>query len=333
MIYVSLPVHTRPAVVAGQLRNFAAFFPEALVVLHVSANARFTMPELEAALRRGGCRNVVINPQRNATAWGTILHAHLANIAWIRRAGNASQICLHSSNDMLVRSGLAQWLRRGGNFLNSRPIRPGSYWRFAAPALADQALRAVCQRLGGAPLVGSQIEGSCYDAPLLFDIAEIAAAADVSAGYPLEEVWLATIAHALDARIRGSPYVFSEIHRFDRVFWKVLRRVDPFIGKPGDPYYFPRRLIEYAMIKSGFHRISRTWVDRIARDDAEQLAPYELMSDGNNQWRVFDRHGLFGVKRVPRRPHSPLRTYIDALAERACAATDCRNRTASHENI
>jgi hypothetical protein len=335
-MYVSLPVHTQPAVIAGQLRNFAAFHPEALVVLHVSANARFPMPELDAALTKRQCRNVIINPERAPTDWGGILGAHLANVAWIRRTGHASaQICLHSSNDMLVRPGVGAWLRRGRNFLNYRPIHPGSHWRFARPALLDRALQSLCRRLGAAPVVGSQIEGSCYEAALLFEIADLISREDITApaGYPREEVWLATAAHALGAEVSGCPYIFSEIHRFDRVFWKVLRYVDPLIGRPGEPRYFPRRALEYAMIKSGFHRISRTWVDRIARDAVAQLARYEVMSDGNNEWRVFDPHGLFGVKRVPRRIDSPLRAYIDGLAAAATTVPAPQPGQASHEDI
>ncbi len=68
------------------------------------------------------------------------------------------------------------------------------------------------------------------------------------------------------------------------------------------------------MIKSGFHRIDRSWVDSIARDDMKRLLPYQTLSDGNNIWTIFERHGLYGVKRVPRRTNSPLRAYIDALA-------------------
>lgn len=315
MIYISLPVHTQAGVVAGQARNFAAFFPEARIVLHVSANARFSLPELETALQAADCRNVVLNPARHATRWGGILQAHLANIAWIRRAGDASRICLHASNDMLVRPGLAAWLGRGGNFLHTRPIRAGSRWRFAALALADQPLANLCRRLGSTSLVGSQVEGASFEAALLFELAALLERhLDGSAAYPREEVWLATAAHALGAPIGGRPYVLSEVHRFDRAFWRVLRYADPLIGRPGDPRYFPRRLIEYLMIRSGFHRIRRRLVDRIGADDAAWLARYEWMSDGNNTWRVFDRHGLFGVKRVARRPDHPLRRYIDVLA-------------------
>jgi hypothetical protein len=318
LICLSLPVHTRPAVIAGQLANFAAFLPAAQVVLHVSADARFTPAQLEAALAAGGCANAVVNPQRLATGWGNILLAHLANIAWIRRQLPAcTRICLHSSNDMLVRHGLGSHLDKDGNFLHRRPIRPGSRWRFAAAALGDQPLLALRKRLGDAPALGSQVEGSSYDAALLYEIADIvkhAARQPAPVPYPREEVWLSTIAHACSAVVAGTPYVFSEVHRFDRVFWRVLAVVDPFIGRRGDARWLPRRALEFLMIRSGFHRIDRGWVERIAHDRAEALAPYEWLSDGHGKWRVFDRHGLYGVKRVPRRPDAPLRRYIDQLS-------------------
>lgn len=321
MICISLPVHTRPAVIAGQLANFAAFLPSAQVVLHVSANARFTPGELEAALAASGCANAVINPQRLATGWGNILLAHLANVAWIRRQLPAcTRICLHSSNDMLVRRGLHVHLARAqaGSLLHHRPIRPGSHWRFAPAALGDAALLALRKRLGDAPAIGSQVEGSSYDAALLYEIADIvkhAARQPAPVPYPREEVWLSTVAHARAAPIAGMPYVFSEVHRFDRAFWRVLRVVDPIIGRRGDPHWLPRRALEFLMIRAGFHRIDRTWVERIAHDRAEALAPYEWLSDGQGPWRVFDRHGLYGVKRVPRRPDAPLRRHIDKLSD------------------
>jgi len=318
LICVSLPVHTRPAVIAGQLANFAAFLPAAQVVLHISADARFTPAQLEAALTEGGCTNAIVNPQRLATGWGNILLAHLANVAWIRRQLPAcTRICLHSSNDMLVRRGLGNHLDKGGNFLHRRPIRPGSRWRFAGAALGDQPLLALRKRLGDAPVLGSQVEGSSYEAALLYEIADIvkhAARQPAPVPYPREEVWLSTVAHACAAPATGTPYVFSEVHRFDRAFWRVLTVLDPIIGRRGDPRWLPRRALEFLMIRSGFHRIDRGWVERIAHDRADALAPYEWLSDGHGKWRVFDRHGLYGVKRVPRRPDSPLRRYIDQLS-------------------
>jgi hypothetical protein len=316
LIYVSLPVHTQPAVIADQLRNFERFLPEAAVVLHVSATARFSLAELDAALLRAGCSNMLINPQRAAIDWGDILPAHLANIAWIRSLGEASRICLHASNDMLVRPGLAQRLRVGANFYNRRPVRAGTRWRFGAPALIDPALHALRQRLGGAPVIGSQVEGSCYEAALLFEIADLlrgpALAQRPPLPYPREEVWLATAAHALGAQADGRPYIFSEVHRFDRVFWRALRYAEPLIGRHGATSVWLRRALEYAMIKPGWHRIDRRWIDRVAHDDP-MLARYAVLSDGQDSWQVFDPHGLHGVKRVPRRPGSALRAHIRSL--------------------
>lgn len=318
MIYVSLPVHTQPEVLAGQIRNFEFFFPEATVVVHVSAEARFEMERLTRALDKTGSRNVLINSERLSTSWGNILHAHVSNFRFIRQQGNATQICMHATNDMLVRHGLARRLGTGNNFFNYRIVRPGTYWRFGQPALEDESLRTLLRRLGAVDVIGSQIEGSCYDAALLFEIGDLISRTPVHAPripYPREEVWLSTLAIALGAPIHGCPYIFSEFHRFDRVFWKVLRYLNPLIGTKSSASDFIRRSVEYLMIKSGFHRISTTWVDRIANDEYEYLAPYEWMSDGNNSWRIFDRHGLYGVKRVPRRLDSPLRRYIDRMAE------------------
>jgi hypothetical protein len=324
LIYVSLPVHTRPGVIAGQLANFAAFLPDAMVVLHVSANARFTLGELEQTLLDAGCTNAVINVRRLPTGWGEILPAHLANLDWIRRhAPQCTRICLHASNDMLVRPGLAPHLARAGSFLHHRPVRPGSRWRFARPALADPALQDLCRRLGDAPVIASQVEGSSYAAGLLYEVADLLREAlrEAAPGaYPREEVWLSTVAHARGAQLAGAPYVFSEVHRFDRSFWRLLRIVDPLIGRRGDPRYLPRRALEFLLIRAGFHRIDRRLVAHIATDAADALASQEWLSDapdGRDRWRVFDRHGLYGVKRVPRRPAHRLRRYIDGLGERA----------------
>ena len=343
MIYVSLPVHTRPAVIAGQLANFAAFLPGAKVVLHVSASARFALAELERVLAHAGCANAVINGQRLPTDWGDILPAHLANLDWIRRhAPRCTRICLHSTNDMLVRPGLVRHLGRGQNFLHHRPIRPGSRWRFAASALGDPTLQALRRQLGEVPVIGSQVEGSSYEAELLHEVADIlrdAACLPPPTPYPREEVWLSTVAHARGARMTGAPYIFSEVHRFDRSFWKVLRFVDPLIGRPGEARYLPRRALEFLMIRSGLHRIDRGWVERIARDAADELAPHEWLADdvaGKRRWRVFDRHGLYGVKRVPRRPAHPLRRYIDGLgvlASPAIPPPDPRLAHPSHEDF
>jgi hypothetical protein len=318
MIYISLPVHTQPAVIVDQLKNFASFMPGATVVLHVSAQAWFELRTLEQGISQARCDNVLINPERLETGWGNILPAHVSNILFIHREGAASKICLHASNDMLVRKGLPMWLAERKNIFNKRIIFPGTCWRFGAAALQDESLINLCRKLGQTRLLGSQIEGSCYDPDLLFEMASLVHSHpydEPRTPYPREEVWFSTLASALHAEPDGSPYIFSEFHRFDRVFWKVLRFINPLIGTKSGLSDFIRRAVEYSMIKSGFHRINTAWIERIARDDHVALAPYETLSDGDHRWRVFDRHGLYGVKRVPRRIDSPLRSYIAAMSE------------------
>lgn len=325
MIYISLPVHTQPGVILSQLHNFAQFFPDAMVVLHVSAEARFKLAHLTAALEAGQHRNAVINPRRTSTAWGDILQAHLSNIAFIRSRGDASRICLHASNDMLVRPGVQRYLAGGHNFCNRRIVQPGTRWRFGAAALADAELTQLRRKLGNIDVIGSQIEGSAYEADVLFAIAGLignAAQQRPSLPYPREEVWFSTLAHGLQAHVDGKPYVFSELHRFDRVFWQVLERLGLLIGSGGAVSIFLQRCIEFGMIKSGFHHIDRRWVDRVARDETRFLSRYQTLDDGNNIWQVFDRHGLFGVKRVPRRVDCGLRRYIESLAA-ATSQGDC----------
>ena len=68
---------------AGQVKNFCYFFPQATVLLLVSSQARFEMVQLQRPLRGHGCDNVLINPTRSSTDWGNILDAHLINAAYI----------------------------------------------------------------------------------------------------------------------------------------------------------------------------------------------------------------------------------------------------------
>jgi hypothetical protein len=317
MIYISLPIFTQPAVVLGQLRNFSFFFPEATAVLHISANASFDARQFMDALDDSGLGNALVNPERLATGWGNILLAHVSNICFIRSRGNATQICLHASDDMLVRKGVANWLNLHQNFFNYRRINPGTNWRYGRAALEDECLARICKQFGNARLIGSQLEGSCYSAPLLYDIADIISGTELQpprVAYPREEVWLSTLACALGAYIQGSPYIFSEYHSFDRVYWRVLKYINPLIGTRSSASDVIRRSVETGMTKTGFHRIDKAWVDTIANDDHERLSDYEFMSDGNSCWRVYEPHGLFGVKRVPRQTNDPLRRYIDAMA-------------------
>ncbi|WP_248320385.1 hypothetical protein [Caballeronia sp. Sq4a] len=326
-IYVSLPVHEAPLVVADQLVNFARFFPEACVVLHVSRSGRLDEACLRATLNSQRCENYLINPAHERTVWGSIFRAHLSNIAFIRSLGDASHVCFHASNDMLVAPGAAGHIARHGRGYNVRPITPGSYWWVSPKARADAVLDALCKTLGNCPLVGSQIEGAFYEADTVFEVADIARGAHPGeAGYPLEEVVFPTIAHAIGATPRVTPYVYSETHVFDRTYWRFLQAFEWLFGNNWRRARELRHCVEYAFIKTPYYRLSPGMIGVIVQmsrgisdsaiDDvqlARRLEGLQWMNDGDATWQVFDRHSLYGVKRVPRTLDNPLRHLIRQL--------------------
>ncbi|WOD14036.1 hypothetical protein [Paraburkholderia kirstenboschensis] len=329
-VYFSLPVHEAPLVVADQLTNFSRYAPQARVVLHVSSNAAIDVAALHDILRRAGNDNYLINPVRERTAWGGILRAHLANIAFIRALGDASHICFHASNDMLIRPGCLSHITAQDRAFNVRPIFPESYWWVARKAFYDPALRTVQKRLGGCALFGSQIEGAFYDAPTLFEIADILRQeALATADYPQEEVVFATVAKALGATPNAMPYVFSEAHVFDRAYWRFLQQFEWMFGNNWTRAPGLRYCVEYAFIKTPFYRLRPDLVELIARPvhatskngrafagrsaQARRLGDLEWMDDGNSIWRVFSVDTLYGVKRVPRSLDNPLRRFIQQL--------------------
>jgi hypothetical protein len=332
-LYVSLPVHEAPLVVADQLGNFARYLPEATVVLHLSRGGVLTPSPLDAALRQAGHRNYLINPNREQTAWGGIFRAHLVNIAFIRALGDATHICFHASNDMLVRPGLAGHIAREGRGYNLRPVTPRSYWWVARRALRDKTLHAFLASFGERPaLFGSQIEGAFFDAGTIFEIAVLAERAGLGeASYPQEEIVIPTLAHALGARAATTPYVFSETHVFDRAYWGFLQRFEWLFGNNWSRAAQLRHCIEYAFIKTPFYKLSPALVEAIAlgpdqdgeiasatrQGPGDALRRLEWMNDGDTRWRVFDRQALYGVKRVPRVLDNPLRQFIRQLPLRA----------------
>ncbi|MEZ2354488.1 hypothetical protein [Caballeronia sp. RCC_10] len=340
-IYVSLPVHEAPLVVADQLANFARFCPQACVVLHVSRSGRLDEATLNAALKSQGCDNFLINPAHESTRWGSIFRAHLSNIAFIRSRGDASHICFHASNDMLVAPGLRDHIARHGHGYNVRPITPGSYWWVSPKARADAELDALCKRLGNCPLVGSQIEGAFYEADTLYELADIANGAHPGvAGYPLEEVVFPTIAHAIRATPRITPYVYSETHVFDRTYWRFLQEFEWLFGNNWKRARGLRHCVEYAFIKTPYYRLSPGMIRVIAQmsrgipdsavDDvrvARRLEKLQWMNDGDSTWKVFDPHSLYGVKRVPRTLNNPLRDFIRQLP--SARALNAHERPAS----
>ena len=166
MIYISIPVHEKIEIIIDQAKNFYKFFPEAMIVLHLSKGAAFSLDNLKSELSKENVNNVLVNPKQVETSWGGILNAHLENIRYILTLGDAEKVIFHSSNDMLVKKGIFDYVKNRKNIFNLRPIIEDSFWWVGRRALRDPPMMNFFDN----HLLGSQIEGSMYEISLLEEL-------------------------------------------------------------------------------------------------------------------------------------------------------------------
>lgn len=317
MIYVSIPIHEKLEVVKNQAENFAKFFPEAILVYHVSKQAKFSAEQAFSFMREQGIKNVLINPIQVETQWGGIIRAHLQNIVFILEQGDASKVCFHSSNDMLIKSGVSDFLKDKDYVYHQREIRKPSYWWVGNVAFDDYRLTDWLAIHGGGKLIASQIEGSVYHIDFLKEFSDellkYHPVLDSVLFYPREELLLSSFAIAKGLRSQGLPYILSEVHRFDKVLWTYFDKYDFLFN---DRYLIGRKLkkqLNDRLFQSGFYKISKKDINAIINIDLKYLSKNSSMNDGGNIWQVYNPETLFGVKRVERNLQDPIRQYISGL--------------------
>ena len=317
MIYVSLLVHEQIPVIINQLQNFENFLCDACVVIHVSPSANFSSTDLAEALAKTQLKNWRINPVSVPSAWGSIIAAHLSNIRFIATFANElDRIVFHSSNDMLVQPGLAQYLYGKECLFNMRPVRAPGHWWVGESALSDEQFRTLRFDVGASAIWASQIEGSMYRLDVLRAVDQIvsqsgALSSDVF--YPREEIFFSTLAVALGVRSDGLPYVFSAVHRFDRILWATLDKYRWFFSRKSKIVRSVKKRVNARLFDSDGYRINAKDVDLIR---ARALPDHWLSLDdgaGDSPWRINDADGIFAVKRVERVLNDPLRQYISLL--------------------
>lgn len=315
MIYVSLTVHEKFDVVASQLKNFQKYLPNVMVVIHLSTVAYFSTKELDGFLKLNRLDNYIINPTQVDTAWGGIISAHLENIDFILRIGDATKIVFHSSNDMLVKEGLLDFLNDREFLFHNRKILPNSFWWPGNVALNDLSFTdwlAVC---GGGLIVASQIEGSMYPVEFLREFRKslqtrgcLALASSMK--YPKEEFFFSSFASSQNIIPDGQPYIFSEVHRFDKKLW-FFHAVYSLLFN--DEHYLAKYLkgkIAKKLFNDGSYKISLADIKAIRNKDLDYFKDGQYMSDGANLWQVYDAESLYGVKRVSRVMTDKVRQYL-----------------------
>ena len=165
MIVFSIPVHEKVDVVIDQVRNFLHYVPGSLIVLHVARQWLEKEPGVSVRLRDEP--GVLVNSESLWTGYGdgSVLSAHVSNFRFAMKQGiQFDYFCLHASNDMFVRHGLADYvsLHDVGSF--RFPVDGAmAVWAHRLSAESDPVLRRLRRRLGDSgPVLSSQVEGSFY---------------------------------------------------------------------------------------------------------------------------------------------------------------------------
>ena len=314
MIYISIPVHEKMDVIVDQMKNFEKYFPEAMVILHLSQSATFSIEELEEIFLDNEVTNTIINPIQVKTSWGAIIQAHLENIRYIVQLDNAEKVIFHSSNDMLIRQGVYPYVRDKKNIFHQRKCFADSLWWVSRRALKDKILTDYFDN----NLQASQIEGSMYEIKLLTDLINEIDNNNLEITsqpfYPREEIIFSSFANKTGIVPDGLPYVFSEIHQFDRVFFTILERYSCLFRLP---FYLGKiavQILEKWLLKKHNYRINKQTIRSICQQDKNYLQHYLRLNDGKSSiWMCYEIENLFGVKRVERNINNSIRRFIREL--------------------
>lgn len=313
MIYISIPVHENPDVIVDQMQNFARFFPQARIVLHLSKNAVFSIDFLQKKLDESHISNVLINPTQVETKWGSIIQAHLENIRYIISLGNAEKVVFHSSNDMLVQEGVFEYVKNKKNIFHQRYIKSHTLWWVGRRSLKDNFVSDYFDD----QLMASQIEGSMYEISFLQKCLEELdtnpAFFNSKLFYPREEIFFSSFALKFSILPDGLPYIFSEVHRFDREFFRYLTKHPYLFNQKSFFGKVIKKLLEKFLLWKLDYKLSINDINHIKNKDSH-MRLYSLFSDGIElYWKVFEFDKIFGVKRVNRNLNDPIRDYIRTL--------------------
>jgi len=216
-LLISLPVHERPDIAAGQVANIRQAAPNSLVCLHVSPEFTGDMADFLALESRPG---IFINPQRLPTARGQgLLHVHIANFEFMRQRHEtfATFLCL-SSNELFIRGGLEAYAARNPIAYQFVMFEPAIAWHMFNRGLEhDPRVRALLSDVRLPVFFGGQAEGQYFPAALFNEIAALYRRhfGAGPAGFESEEIIPQTIALAAAGEMQPiappSPFKITAI--------------------------------------------------------------------------------------------------------------------------
>lgn len=203
---ISLPVHQAPLVVRGQLENIARCCPNSVVILHVAMGALEFRAELIKIAKEFPF--VELNPISYPTAWGGIMHVHLANYLFaLNRGIDFEYFMIEASNSLFFRPLNFDYVRNHEMLIS--PVRLEYVkWSFLERMQKDSSIQGLCSDLNIKHLYYSIPEGCCFSKPLIdkmmghifsryqYDL--------FAEAYPAEEVVFASVGLSLTQNFSNS---------------------------------------------------------------------------------------------------------------------------------
>ena len=304
-VLISSAVHHAPHILADQAKNFAAYLPGAIMLVHVSESSTVPFQDFETAVR--GLDHVILNPNRMPTVWGDIIGPHILNLEFAQQLGEFDRFAISSSQELFFRSGLIDRLSSFEAGYDHEKLFDQDYpVPFLRMLRADERMQALFLHLGVKEIIWSQVDGSFYPWEFSKELLNLCDRfLDISSktsGYFREEVVFQTLFHRLHPNAtKCYPYVLRLAafnywiqHRVrarvsNEFVIKVIRR----LVRLRYPRYYTLGL--YHKIKGGRF---------------DDWSKYETLQGR----RHLDLDGIFSLKRVQSELSDPVRLAIRANA-------------------
>lgn len=296
MIVFSIPVHEKAEVVIDQVRNFHHYVPGSLVVLHIARQWLVTDPAIRERLK--GEPGVLINTESLWTGYGdgSVLSAHVSNFRFVLEQGyKFDYFCLHASNDMFVRPGLADYVSQYDVGSFRFPIDGEmSIWTHRLSAESDAVLRRLRRRNRDAgPVLSSQVEGAFYRTEIFAQFSE--ALNDLAGSSKLFPFGLPPTVR------RPVQRLFSFMSR-----QQLLRKLSAGRFYPKEEVY-PPTLMARSAVHPGAPYCYINWERNL------EITVEDIVAIRSGSFH-HDRYDLvFAVKRIERVLDDPVRSFIRGL--------------------
>jgi hypothetical protein len=302
-IAISITTNDSPAVIDSLIRNFSAASKQSHIFLHISKNSSF--PVAEFVELEYEFPNLVVNRTSAFTVWGNLFQGHLENLHLIESDHSFSHFAFGATNDMFVRKIPSEYFERfrAGYFNNL--MSKGHSWFSASKVNDDPRLKKLNHFFGFEYGVQSQVEGSFYPTDFLSEALKLMEKFDLRPHdrYPVEEIYLPTLARNLGLLPETEPYIFSEVQRYDQ-FRNLVHELRIDLGSTKF-----LNILAGVYRKYGGYEISKMDVEEIMEKSIPPIFRGAVLK------YVFESpsisRGIFGVKRVPRDLDNELRMYIE----------------------